>query len=187
MFYDNAAALNTLKVSVTSQSLVSSYVTCTFMCKTHLWLGGKLGHLGFIFNINCMVPSPLPLIMGGKQCWVSNLNREKTKGDTDKYQMKWVRMALMTKPNFSLWTALHHHHHLHWQCLCGVGHCTAGSKSRFQDHLTEGCFKSSMKQNEQKSEFTMLTMKVQEKPFSTIWSSHMSKHLFPSKHHSRKC
>lgn len=49
MFHDNAVALSTLKLSVTSQGLVSSYVTCASMCKTHLWLGGQLGPLGFIF------------------------------------------------------------------------------------------------------------------------------------------
>lgn len=42
MFHNNVAQ-NTVKLSVTSQGLVSSHVTCASMCKTHLWLGGQLG------------------------------------------------------------------------------------------------------------------------------------------------
>lgn len=123
MFHDNAVALSTLELSVTSQGLVLIRHLCFHVPNTLMvgWPAWAFGVHFYWFNINYMVPSPLPLIMGAKQCWVSNLNRKKAKGERDKYQMSNCAMTLITKPSFSLWAPLHHHH-LHWQCLCGVGH-----------------------------------------------------------------
>lgn len=69
---------------------------CLLTCHLHLhvqntlmvgWPAWAFGTHFYCFNINYTVPSPLLLIMGGKQCWLSTLSREKAKGDREKYQM----------------------------------------------------------------------------------------------------
>lgn len=126
------------------------------------WPAWAFGAHFYCFNTNYMVPSPLSLIMGVKQHWVSNLNREKAKGDRS---IKWVTMTWITKPSFSLWKPLHHHH-LHWQHLCGVGHHTALPKSGSGDYLNEGCFKSSMQENEQSQNPLCWLQKCKKKLFA---------------------
>lgn len=150
------------------------------------WPAWAFGVHCFCLNSNYMMPSPPPLIMGGKQRWVSNLNGENAKGERDKYQMS--SNDINHKAQFLLvnTTAPHRLHWHYWPLWCGSLHSSVQVTIWGLSHCRMFQILHARKWAEVRIHCADYES-ARKSLLHSIWSSHMSQHLSPSKHHTRKC